>query len=134
MLFLPLWMACSTSEPEPPPAAPAPAEDEGVRRKAKSKKHGGQEGQAAATYTLVGLEMGDAACYVQLKDADGKEQSLHGDFDLCPGSPKDASAMIGKTVSAEIRKEEVMADSCQGNPECADREKVDFVASLKASP
>lgn len=81
--------------------------------------------------TLVRLENGDAACYVVVRTADGAEVSHPGDFELCPGGGKDASKHVGKEVELETRKERILADSCQGNPECPDSEEVELVVRVE---
>ncbi len=87
-------------------------------------------GEEADDLTLVRLESGDAACYVVVRNAAGAEESLPGDFELCPGGGKDASKHVGKEVELETRKEKMQAPSCQGNPECADSVGVDLVVDI----
>ncbi len=89
---------------------------------------------SAKTATLVSLENGDRACYVALKQADGSETSLEGDFDLCPGGGKDASALIGKAVTWTTRTANVLAESCQGDVDCGKSDEVELVVTLTAAP
>lgn len=83
--------------------------------------------------TLKDLQNGDRACYVVI-EVDGAEQSIEGDFDLCAGGPKDATALIGKRVTYTTEKAKVQAASCEGNPDCTDSDEVDLVTSISAAP
>lgn len=89
---------------------------------------------AEQTATLVSLENGDRACYVALKQADGGERSMEGDFDLCPGNGKDASALIGKRVTWTTKTASVLAESCQGDVDCGKSDQVELVVTLTAAP
>lgn len=95
------------------PAAPAPA--------------------AGPTGTLKELQNGDRACYVVL-DVDGAEQSIEGDFELCPGAGKDASGLIGQRVTWTTEKAKVQAASCEGDPDCSDSDEVDLIVTITAAP
>lgn len=119
--------ACGTPEVEIHIETPEEAPKDAPAK--KGKKAGADK--AKMTSTLVGLEQGDVACYVQLKDADGTEHNLHGDFELCEGGANDATAHIGKAVNYVTSKEKVMGDTCEGDPECTDTKVVDFVVKLK---
>jgi hypothetical protein len=98
----------------------------------KGKGGGGGEGggTVAETYTLVSIESGDAACYVTVKDSTGAENTHPGSFDLCPGGPADASNLIGFPVALGWTKANVIAPSCEGNPECADTEETNIVSTI----
>lgn len=67
-------------------------------------------------------------------DVGGQEQSLEGDFDLCAGGAKDATALVGKQVTYTTRKANVQAASCEGNPECTDSDEVDLVITITEAP
>ena len=88
---------------------------------------------AAGTGTLKSLENGDRACYVGLETAAG-EQAIEGDFELCPGGSKDASALIGKQVTYTTEKAKVLAASCQGDVDCGKSDEVDLIVTLSATP
>jgi len=94
----------------------------------------GKQGESGMKWsepmTLVSVVAGDASCYVTLRKADGVEVPYDGSFDLCPGAPSDATGWIGHEVVAELVIEGVMAGSCEGDPECADKEYVTFVKAL----
>lgn len=80
-------------------------------------------------YTLASLVNGDRACYVELTFPGGGA-TLLGDFELCPGGTKDASALIGKEVKYVTEKSNVQAASCEGSDSCTDTEEVDLVVSV----
>lgn len=84
---------------------------------------------AAAAPVLVGLTAGDVACYAELSEG-GSNRSVMADFAVCPGGDHDASALIGKPVAVTTRPEKVMADSCQGNPDCTDSQTVDLIVTI----
>jgi hypothetical protein len=86
---------------------------------------------AGEPVTLISVQSGDAACYLNVKDASGAEQSLAADFELCPGGTSDASWYAGQKVTLERRPARIMADSCQGDPECTETKTVDLVVAVK---
>jgi hypothetical protein len=94
---------------------------------------GGGDAPAAPAGILKDLQNGDRACYVIL-EVDGQEQSIEGDFDLCAGGPKDATALVGKRVTYTTERANVQAASCQGDPDCSDSDAVDLVVTITAAP
>ncbi len=111
--LLALALACGGKAAAPTPSAPTPA--------------------AGPTGTLKELQNGDRACYVVL-DIDGAEQSIEGDFDLCPGAAKDASALIGQRVTWATERAKVQAAACEGNPDCAESDEVDLIVTIAPAP
>ena len=81
---------------------------------------------APAAVTLADLQSGDTSCYAIFSTGSG-EATMNADFDLCPGGAKDASALKGSLVTYRTEKANVIATSCQGDPECKDTEEVDLV-------
>lgn len=75
---------------------------------------------------LIGLQSGDVACYLTLKDQKGKEFTELATFELC-----EMTQLVGKRVRLSYRIESVLADSCQGDPECKDTQKVALVNAIK---
>ena len=113
LLFaLPLAVGCSTPRARTTPVEAVPA---------------------AARAVLKELQNGDRACYVILTTDNG-EQSIEGDFELCPGASRDASALIGKAVSYRTEKANVLAESCQGDVDCGKSDQVDMIVELTAAP
>ena len=84
--------------------------------------------------TLKELQNGDRACYVVVTTAKGEEQSIEGDFDLCPSNSKDAPKLIGKQVTSKTKKANVLAASCQGDVDCGKSDEVDLVIEISAAP
>lgn len=96
----------TTTAPEPPPAKVIPTEGK-----------------------LVGLELGDRACYVHL-ESEGASISTEGDFELCAGGKNDATRLVGRTVIVTTEKANVLAASCEGNVDCGKSDQVDLVVGL----
>jgi hypothetical protein len=88
---------------------------------------------AGPTGTLVDLQAGDRACYVVLR-TDAGDQSIEGDFELCPGGARDASGFIGQAVVTSTEKASVLAASCQGDVDCGKSDQVDLVVTITAAP
>jgi hypothetical protein len=80
--------------------------------------------------TLRGAQNGDVACYLELDDEQGRRYQEMADFDLCIN----ADQLIGKKVRMHFSVASVMADSCQGDPECKDSQKVALVDRLDPLP
>ena len=122
VLFL---VACGgASSPAPvvptpePPAAPTPV---------------APAAPAAESWSLKAVTNGDHACYVDLEKADGTVVTFPSDYRFCPGGEADAAALVGRKVAATFEKTTIAADSCQGDPECADTQEVEGVATLAAA-
>jgi len=79
----------------------------------------------ALTGVLDDLQNGDAACYVLYVDGTGVERHWYGDFDLCG-----LDALKGKQVVVTMGRGNVIAGSCEGDPECADSERVDLCRTI----
>lgn len=91
-----------------------------------------QHAEEAPT-VLKHVEAGDVACYLTVDRGKGDE-TLKGDFDLCPNGAYDATSLVGQKVKIATRKDKVIAASCQGNPECKDTETVDLVVAIVPQP
>lgn len=118
LLISTVLAACSSKAPTPVGSGTTPAAG---------------PAQPSATLTLKELVNGDRACYVHVTTASG-EQSLEGDFELCPGGARDASALIGKAIVVTTKKENVLAASCQGDVDCGKSDEVDLVTSIAPAP
>jgi|GEM_PF-5473754 len=82
----------------------------------------------AASGKLEGLQNGDVACYVQLLSPLGP-RTHYGEFELC----ETAASLIGKHVALSFTPGQVIAPSCQGDPECADSIEVQRVSGIAAT-
>lgn len=78
---------------------------------------------------LTELQAGDVACYLTLKDDRGAEFSELGDFSIC-----EKTALVGKRVTLTYTLGNVMADECQGNPDCTKTRRVALVTAMVAAP
>lgn len=88
----------------------------------------------AHTGTLAELSVGDRACYVVVTTDTGERRSLEGDFELCPGGGRDASALIGKQVSWTTTTASVLAADCEGDQDCGRSDEVELVTDIVATP
>ena len=77
--------------------------------------------------TLLNTENGDVACYLTLRDKRGAEFMELGDFDICFQKP----SPIGKLVQLEYGVDNVIAESCQGNPDCGKSDRVALVTRAR---
>jgi hypothetical protein len=75
------------------------------------------------------LQAGDVACYITLKDDQGVEFNELGDFSICENR-----GLIGKRVTLTYELGNVMADECQGNPDCTKTRTVALVTAAHPAP
>lgn len=73
------------------------------------------------------LQVGDVACYMEMRDDHGKEFTELADFEICSQTP----SLIGKRVGLEYKIERVIADECMGAPDCKVTRKVAMVVKAK---
>jgi hypothetical protein len=85
---------------------------------------GGETKKAIGVVTA--LEAGDVACYIALDDDQGISFRELADFAIC-----EKTSLVGKRVKLAYRMENVMADECQGNPDCTQSKRVALVTSVK---
>ena len=77
--------------------------------------------------TVTATNSGDVACYLTLKDDRGAEFKEMADFEICDQKPP----LKGKRVALTYRLQNVMADDCQGNPDCKKTRSVALVSAAK---
>jgi hypothetical protein len=121
---LPVLVAALVAALLPLSPAPAASADNGfVRVGDHSKRSSG---------LVKELQNGDVSCVMVMSDQGGSEFIEAADFDICFQEP----SLIGKRVRLAYRLERVIAESCQGDPECSDSEEVALVvkASIIATP
>ena len=100
----------------------------------------GSKGQAGAveaggsplmgTVTLIELSPGDIACYVTVRDEDGKSHTHPGAFEVCPGGPTDASPYLGFPVELTWETGSVTSADCGGSPDCANSDFAQIITSI----
>lgn len=75
---------------------------------------------------LTAAESGDVACYLTLKDDRGVEFNELAVFEIC-----ETPSLIGKRVRLEYTLGNVMADECQGDPDCKKTRRVALVSKAR---
>ena len=75
--------------------------------------------------TLVSMEPGDAACYLTVRPDGGAERTEYADFRMC-----ERDDLIGQRVVLTATPSPVLAQSCQGNPDCTDTDMVNLVTGI----
>jgi len=78
----------------------------------------------AQPVTITAMQAGDVACYVTLTDATGATREEMADFEIC-----EREDLIGTPVTVTTEMGNVMAASCQGDPDCPDSETVRLIVS-----
>jgi len=78
------------------------------------------------TGVITHMESGDVACYLTLKDDNGKAFDELADFAIC-----EQESLVGKRVRLQYSMENVMADECQGDPDCTKTRRVAIVTSVQ---
>ena len=79
--------------------------------------------------TLVSMENGDRACYLNVRTDGGAERTEFGDFRLC-----ESDEFVGQRVLLTATPSQVQAASCQGDPDCPDSEPVNLVTNIDPAP
>lgn len=72
------------------------------------------------------VEAGDVACYLNLTDERGVAFTELAEFEIC-----EMPALVGKRVTLGYTLGNVMADECQGDPDCTKTRTVALVSSVK---
>lgn len=75
---------------------------------------------------IKSLMPGDRACYIELDDAEEVASDEMASFELC-----ERQDLIGKRVHLRRKPTPVMADSCEGNPECTKTETVNLIVAAE---
>lgn len=78
---------------------------------------------------LVSATAGDVACYLEFSDAQGESFSEMATFEVC----ENAEPQVGLWLSLAYEVGQVMADSCEGNPDCTESESKALVSGLTAA-
>jgi hypothetical protein len=136
LLALALAAAGCASEPEEGDAAPVPGEVEVQSNETTEAAEPALDAEAAVDTTgpprrelagtsvptrgvVTDMESGDVSCYLTVRTDDGATETVHADYSVC-----DSNAIIDRRVQIEYVEGDVLADSCQGDPECLDTETV----------
>jgi hypothetical protein len=81
------------------------------------------------TAIVRSLTDGDRGCYVVLEDERGDTFDRIAPFDLC-----ERQELVGRRVRLTLGPGEVSADSCQGSPECTERDTVEVLKAAEPLP
>lgn len=73
------------------------------------------------------MESGDRACYLTLREDSGTLTTVFADYSVC-----DSDGILNRRVQIEYVADEVIAESCEGAPDCLDTETV--ALAVTASP
>ena len=97
-------------------AEPAPVADVDTTGPAQIEV-AGQSVPARAVVT--DMESGDRACYLTLREDGGASTTVFADYSVC-----DSNAILDRRVQIEYAPDDIIAASCEGDPECLDTETV----------
>lgn len=77
-------------------------------------------GETVPTRAVVtDIESGDRACYLTLRTDGGGAETVSADYSVC-----DSNVIVGRRVQIDYEPSDVMAASCQGDPDCLETETV----------
>ncbi len=80
-----------------------------------------------AVATITALQAGDVACYLTLRDEAGKTSEEMAEFEVC----ETQAELRGRRARLTWTIGNVLADECQGSPDCGKTKRVALVASAK---
>lgn len=80
-----------------------------------------------ATGTVLSLENADTACNVELRKDDGRTAHAAADFEVCFQQP----SLVGRRVALTWTMANVQAESCGGDPECSDSERIALISAAR---
>ena len=77
-------------------------------------------GQTVPTRGVVtDMESGDVSCYLTVRTDGGATETVQADYSVC-----DSNVILDRRVQIEYVEGDVLAASCEGDPECLDTETV----------
>ena len=68
---------------------------------------------------VTDMESGDVSCYLTVRTDGGATETVQADYSVC-----DSNVILDRRVQIEYVEGDVMAESCEGDPECLDFETV----------
>ena len=72
-----------------------------------------------ARAVVTGIESVDAACTLTLRTDDGGAEAINADRSVC-----DSDVIMNRRVQIDYQESDIMAASCDGDPDCLDTETV----------
>ena len=119
-------------QPETPPgvaAGPSPSGSNPVAMSDSIPEAALRTDSTQADYetpvTLVSMQTGDAACYLTVRPDGEPERTEVADYRMC-----ERDDLVGQRVVLTVTPSQILADSCNGNPECTDLKAVNMVTGM----
>jgi hypothetical protein len=81
--------------------------------------------QQLSVGTVQSLNLGDRACYVEIVDDEGKQSIEFANFEICQQD------LVGQRVQLTYESGQIIADSCQGAPDCTETETVMLITKAE---
>ncbi len=122
--------ACQNEAPPPSVAAgPSPSGSNPVATTDSIPEAALESDSSSADYetpvTLVSMAPGDAACYLTVRPDGLPERTEIADYRMC-----ERDDLVGQSVVLSVTPSPMLADSCEGNPECTDTKTVNMVTGM----
>lgn len=128
---LALLLTLAACQADPAPAAPEEASADTFNPEVSMDAIPPSSLQADSTtanydepVTLVSLRDGDLACYLTVRGAEGERTEI-ADFRFCQRTD-----LVGTRVLLTATQSQMLAASCQGDPECQQTEQVNLVTGV----
>lgn len=87
-------------------------------------------GQTVPTRALVtDVDAGDRVCTLTLRTDAGAETDVYGDFSLC-----ETDGLMGERIQIEYAPDDILAASCDGDPDCLETETVALAVAADRIP
>ncbi len=128
---------CACGAGETPPEKQASAPESPVVERGDGDRPDAVASQMDAGSEAVIVEeltLGDRACYMQVKSAQVKSAQGESREEMAVMELCERRELIGRTVRLSHETGSIAAESCQGNPECAESETVQLVSDVEVLP
>ncbi len=68
---------------------------------------------------VTDIESGDVSCFLTVRTDGGGSETVHADYSVC-----DSNVILDRRVQIEYAPNDMLAPSCDGDPDCLDTETV----------
>jgi hypothetical protein len=68
---------------------------------------------------VTDMQSGDVSCYLTIRTDDGASETVNADYSVC-----DSNVILDRRVQIQYAVGDILAPSCEGDPECLDTETV----------
>jgi hypothetical protein len=95
-------------------------------------EHASESAQLDAEQEIVvvrALNAGDRACYLEHEDPLGNPAESEASFEIC-----ERTDLVGRRAQLTRERTPIMAQACQGDPDCALRDTVDLIVEARRVP